>query len=387
MTRALDLVFIRVLLPRRDSDSDEKRETSKDFKEQVSLMEQLLASWHSLGSSSLLSRFLGSSVHFALEILSHRGEITLMVVTPRSYRASAEKLIIALYPDALIEAQEEVNIFENRSVVRGGELILRKSYYEPIKSYQKLESDPINGVFAALAKLREEESACIQIALTGMPDTWQENALKYEKKLAKSHGSSWFGFIGTLFQGMSADEHKVTESTGHETQREGIKEKAKKIGYTAQLRIVVTGQDSVSTGAVLDNISAAYAQYGSPGHNSLKLTHPKSFESFLAEYLRRSVIFFGSKVLSIEEIASLFHFPHSKYNRTAEIKWQNFKIVKAPVNLPIYGLLLGTNTYQGVTKQVFMKNEDRFRHFYVIGQTGTGKTTLLQVMARQDIRE
>ena len=173
MARVLDLIFLRVLLPRRDSDSDEKRETSKDFKEQVSLMEQLLASWHSLGSSSWYARLTGGSVHLSLEILSHKGEIILLVVLPRGYRASAEKLIVALYPDALIEAQEEVNIFENRSVIRGGDLQLRKSYYEPIKSYQKLESDPINAVFAALAKLGEHESASIQMALSMMPDTWQ----------------------------------------------------------------------------------------------------------------------------------------------------------------------------------------------------------------------
>ncbi len=51
------------------------------------------------------------------------------------------------------------------------------------------------------------------------------------------------------------------------------------------------------------------------------------------------------------------------------------------------GLLLGTNTYQGVTKSIYLKNEDRFRHFYVVGQTGTGKSSILQVMARQDIRQ
>jgi hypothetical protein len=39
-------------------------------------------------------------------------------------------------------------------------------------------------------------------------------------------------------------------------------------------------------------------------------------------------------ILNTEEIASIFHFPHIKYNKTAEIKWQNFKIVKAPANIP-----------------------------------------------------
>ena len=32
-----------------------------------------------------------------------------------------------------------------------------------------------------------------------------------------------------------------------------------------------------------------------------------------------------------------------------------------------------------------MKREDRFRHFYVIGQTGTGKSSIFQVMIRQDL--
>lgn len=60
--------------------------------------------------------------------------------------------------------------------------------------------------------------------------------------------------------------------------------------------------------------------------------------------------------------------------------------MKAPINIPTDGLLLGTNTYQGVTKNIYLKNEDRFRHFYVVGQTGTGKSSILQAMARQDIR-
>jgi len=90
-------------------------------------------------------------------------------------------------------------------------------------------------------------------------------------------------------------------------------------------------------------------------------------------------------ILNTEEIASLFHFPHIKYNKTPEIKWQNFKIVKAPSDIPKEGLLLGHNVHRGSKKEIRIKTEDRFRHFYVIGQTGTGKSSILQVMARQDL--
>ena len=89
-------------------------------------------------------------------------------------------------------------------------------------------------------------------------------------------------------------------------------------------------------------------------------------------------------ILNTEELASIFHFPHIRYNETPEIKWQNFKIVKAPKDMPKEWLLLWENIHRGVKKEVRIKTEDRFRHFYVIGQTGTGKSSILQAMARQD---
>lgn len=149
---------------------------------------------------------------------------------------------------------------------------------------------------------------------------------------------------------------------------------------------MATGTDQRSIDSIISNIAAAYAQYGAPGYNSLKLAKIRAFDNFLKQYLSRSSKSSHSTIFATEELASIFHFPHSKYNRTAEIRWQNFKIVKAPINIASEGLLLGTNTYQGVTKEIYLKNEDRFRHFYVIGQTGTGKSSILQVMARQDIR-
>jgi len=58
--------------------------------------------------------------------------------------------------------------------------------------------------------------------------------------------------------------------------------------------------------------------------------------------------------------------------------------VKAPPNIPKEWLLLWYNIHRWIKKEIRMKTEDRFRHFYVIWQTGTGKSSILQVMARQD---
>ena len=92
-------------------------------------------------------------------------------------------------------------------------------------------------------------------------------------------------------------------------------------------------------------------------------------------------------ILCSEEVASVFHFPNIKYNRSPVIKWQEFKIAPAPNNLPREGLFLGNNIYRGETKKVHVKRDDRRRHFYIIGKSGTGKSTILKGMINQDFAD
>ena len=95
--------------------------------------------------------------------------------------------------------------------------------------------------------------------------------------------------------------------------------------------------------------------------------------------------FIKSQILNIKEIASIYHFPHGRFNKNPRIKRQNFKIVPAPDSIPSEWILLWHNLYSGVKKEIRMKPEDRFRHFYVVGQTGTGKSSMLLVQAKQDV--
>ena len=222
-------------------------------------------------------------------------------------------------------------------------------------------------------------------------DTWQAKSFKYEKKLSGAH-FSWnpLDLFGKFIRGMDEahDAHKPDGNDEKANARELVKEKAKKSGFESTLRLIASGQNNLVTESIISNIASAFSQYSAPGFNSIKIAKPHYFDGFIRDYVFRVCrggIFAHRDILSVEEIASLFHFPHSKYNRSPEIKWQNFKLVKAPVNIPNEGILLGYNSFQGATREIRIKNEDRFRHFYVIGQTGTGKSSILQVMARQDI--
>jgi Helicase HerA, central domain len=361
MERSLGMVFLRVIIARKDSDSDEKRETVKDFREQISIMEQLLASLKSLHSSAFKSWFFGQE-YISLEYL---------------------------------------NIFENRTTVRGEIMRMKKWNEFPIRTYTKLESDSMNGLLSALGSLDHDESACIQILLRPVDDDWQDTIKKMIRKVEKHKSGSfhfslnplvWLGNILDIVVRSPEDSMKSSEENKNEDEEpvdeEGLmKEKIKKTGYATTIRIVVTGNHESSVDAELLWLISAFSQFASPTYNRFKPMKRKSLSLLIEYYIFRQFAWWQrAAILNSEELATLYHFPHSKYNKQPEIRWQRFKVVKAPVNTPKEWLYIGENVFRGESKPIFVKNDDRFRHFYVIGQTGTGKSSILQVMARQDLR-
>lgn len=395
--RALEMTFLRVIIARKDSDHDEKKETVKDFREQISIMEQLLASLKSLYSSTAIG-WLFWQEYISLEYIAHEQEIYFYIVVPKHSKLLVEKQILGFYPDALIEETSEINIFQGKKVVRWEIMKLKKPFEYPIRTYQKLESDSMNGILSAFSKLGEDESSAIQILLRPVDDDWQERIRKHIRKTEKSHTGihlswnpfHWIGLIFDLFTRNTNDEapHHEEKNDEEPIDEEGLmKEKVKKTGYAVSIRIITTGNDEDAVYAQLQNIISAFSQFASPTYNKFKPVKRKSLSILVRHYIFRQFAWWQkNSIMNSEELATLYHFPHSKYNKQPEIRWQRFKLVKAPTNIPKEGLYIWENNFRGERKPIFVKNEDRFRHFYVIGQTGTGKSSILSVMARQDVR-
>jgi hypothetical protein len=89
--------------------------------------------------------------------------------------------------------------------------------------------------------------------------------------------------------------------------------------------------------AELKNILSSFTQFSYPDFNKFDSTLRHSHKTILRNYIFRFMekpFWLKPMILNTEELASIFHFPHIKYNKTPEIKWQNFKLVKAPKNIP-----------------------------------------------------
>lgn len=397
--RSLNLTFLQITMPKKDSQNDEKNDTAKDFKEMVSVMEQLYSSLKSIHSRKIIKKILGQDF-LSFEYIADQGNIYFFLVVPKNYKHLIEKQINGFYPDAIIEETTEINIFKDKKFHVGTYINTSKEFFFPIKTYQNLESDGINNITNAFSKLEDDESAAIQILLRPVDDDWQKDCSKASSAIMKWK-KAWFSlnpfklivsFIGMFITAPDDENNSNNENETSALTQERAKtvdEKWDKTWFEVVIRVIAAWNNKQMVDAELTNIISAFSQFSSPDFNKFSSTlyhsDAKLIQNYIYRYFRKP-FYLKKMVLNTQEIASIYHFPHIKYNRTPEIKWQNFKIVKAPSDIPKEWMLLWHNIYRGVKKEIRLKTEDRFRHFYVIGQTGTGKSSIMQVMARQDLK-
>lgn len=405
--REEDLVFLQLLVPKKETREEKEAESDqfgKDYKEVIGVMDHLFQSLHSVYNHHFNRHWRGQPF-ISLEYAALAGEILFFIVCPRKIAGLIEKQITSFYPETIIDEVEDYNIFTERSVVTACGLFPHHPYTHVFKTYQQLKSDPLNAITNAFSKLKSDEGAAVQFVLRPAKPGWQKKLQKEAVELLnpkKSSGRSMWNpltWVLSVIEVFTTDETKSEEgqpknervSQMVEEYSKEVDEKAGNPGFTCVTRIVASGANHARAELILNTVVAGFSQFNDVRGNSfheLKLDSKKSMvQRFIRRSPRRNVLGWmqaPKMLLGTAELASFFHLPNVKYNKVETIKWQNFKIAAAPKGIPEEGLFLGTNTYRGEKNKIFMNPEDRFRHFYIIGQTGTGKSSIIQLMARQD---
>ncbi len=418
LERSLNMVFLRISVPIKDSKEDKEKESEqyssgKSFKEVIDVMTHFYESLHSVYTSDVKNRIIGQDF-FSFEYVVLDGSLQFFVVVPRNLKSLMDKQITSFYPDVFVEQVEDYNIFRQGYKSFGRYVRTAKPSMYPIRTYQFLGSDPLNNIANTFSKIEDDEGAAIQIMLRPVGDGWQEKGRKVAEDLfqgKKAKKSFWsylniFAFLGSairiLLQG--AENEKFTENLDTNTgmtrttplmdeQVKLMETKNTKVGFEAVIRIVASARNMYRAKQIAEEIRSSTAQYTAPNNNGFAKIKYFFQKSLLKGFILRDIkvqwiqrFFHPSKmILGAEEIASLYHFPHIAYNKLPVIKWQEFKIAPAPANTPTEGLFLGNNIYRGDTEKIHIKRDDRRRHFYIIGKSGTGKSTILSTMMRQDL--
>ncbi len=364
---SLDSTLLQIALPR-------------DNEIKIDAAEQLFASLASFRKSGRLS-FLKLQPHISFEIVGMPQDIRFYIYVPNKLRDFVEKQINGAYPDAEIKIVEEksftkegyavgneYNIFSKDGKVAFASLKLKGADYMPIKVFKDLATDPLSSITSVLAKMTEGEGAAIQMVITPADGKWKKAGRAHLSKIKKAEANPETAKY-------SADPREL----------EGIENKIGKPGFETIIRIVVSSSTKESAEAHLGNIVNAFNQFS--GSNSFTKSKLRFKGMFMSDFIYRYLPMRNGKmsVLSSEELATVFHFPN-KSVATPHIFWVSSKRAPAPSQIPEHGLYLGKSTYRGLSKPVFIDIDDRRRHMYIIGKTGTGKSEFLKSMIMQDIQ-
>lgn len=395
-------VILLITLPKEKLDKEEQR---LKISEILQPTESLFANLGGLKSEKgIKTWFMGRSDQFAFEILSDKqGTISFYMVVPRSLQTFFEQQIQAQYPAAQIEEVEDYNVFLPKGEVLCASLKLKNYSMFPIKTYMKMETDPLNAITNSLSRIAEEDAAAIQIVARSANPHWRGLGSKVasqmqQGKTLKQAIKASIGGTGNVLKGLmemffpksEKKEEKPESEKPHQLspmEQEVVKsleEKANKAGLDVNIRIVVSAQNKDLAQGYLDNIVNSFAQYtGYEYGNGFKIAKAKKNE-VIENFIYRAFNDKTSFVLNTEEMTSIFHFPLPT-TETPNIKWLTAKKAAAPINIPTEGLFLGYNIYRGDKKEIRIKREDRRRHMYIIGMTGTGKSWFAEGLAMQDI--
>ena len=403
--RGLKMVPLLIHLPPLSDDIEANGRDTRDVTEEtISKAEVLYNIIATTATKGFKSKFYGQR-HISFEIIAAKGIINYYAAVPVALVSIVEQAVTSAYPTARLEEVEEHNIFSPVGKISGtigGEMVLKKKFYTPIATFQETKRDSMQSILNSLANLTKEDGAGIQILIRPAEKGWVKSSLKRVEKIKKDRANGKHtsnshmarDFASALWKSPSGEDHREEQSVNRQLTAveqkaiDAIEDKTRHPGYEVLVRVIASSSTATRSQTILNNMISSFALFDAQDHNGFKFVPAKVMENFVTAFIFR---FFppeiNQNILNSVELATMFHFPDQRHTPTAQLQRQASKQVDGPNNVPERGLLLGYNVFRGTKKPIRLSEDDRRRHMYIIGQTGTGKSWLLKGLIMQDIAE
>lgn len=352
--------------------------TTRTGEEDTSSMKQVLESLTHLRKTVIPFLYKKGYV-LSLEIALVDQTVRFFVTCPLSLAGFLEAQIISQYPKALLSRVSDYM----PSVLTGkhmslGQMKLNAGFIYPLRFASDFKDvDPLSSVLGVLAKAEADIKVLIQYLLVPVSSSWQR-------------------------KGRVAMESKRQDATGAVIANPYSAVIAQKIasnGFKSAIRLVVSSSSKEKTEHLLYQIASSFSSFNNPSGNSLVLKKPVLWQKrrLLKAILDRSRRFMPlSQILNSEELSLLYHFPGEKLSTIHNLAWARTILSDAPENLPVADTVdeegrkninfFAKTEYKNRQTVFGIKKEDRRRHVYIIGKSGTGKSTLIANMAINDAR-
>lgn len=355
---------------------------SRDSEEVPAAMEQVFAALGSGSHGGLLSRIFGprhAPKYFSFEIVSVNTRIHLFVGLPQQLQTYVESQLTAQYPKLVISSVGDYapHFFALPHVT--GQLVLTQSYYYPLKTYKDVKDLDISAsIFGQMAKLPQGEAVAFQMRVSPAGTHWQQSA------------------AATIARGIP--DPNMPDRTKPHPHARIIETKISQTGFHTALRIVAVAPDVERARSLLHSVGGSFGVYSLGEGNGLGIAEPAFWQKTKLDkaFMERSAALAPRlQVLGAAELASLWHPPGLALSMIKNISWGGGLMGEAPENLPVATgneeeqkliNFFGRTEYKNKTATFGIKKEDRRKHMYIIGKTGTGKSTMIANMAINDMR-
>lgn len=381
-------IFMQILVPREN--------------EKASLAaEQMFASIH-----GILENYSKCPDVVSFEIASTEEDgIRFYVVAPQHLSRFIEGQIYAQYPNADIQYVEDYTKKDSllsETFVTTGEIEMEKDYIFPIKTFRSFEVDPLAAITGAISELNRGEKAWLQVVIRPVSNYWQDRSKEYITSVREGkslNGGGLISFVSDMVKNMGkvlsqTSETKVQKEVvkllpGQEEELSEIENKMLKVGFEFKVRVATKADTQIRSEQILRDIVASFKQFTTAHLNSfIHILPDKTGKEIYEDYIKRYISQEEPDVINIEELASLYHLPNISVE-TPNIAWSRAKKLEPPMNVPKATdgevTIFGETDYRDVKLEFGIKRKDRQRHFYLLGKTGTGKSTLFKNMFISDV--
>ncbi len=412
-------VFLEIAVPRESVEDGRKNESISDTKDVIGIGEQLFYIMSEFATAGFGRWFRGGE-RFSLEIVNIDQKIRFWLVCSKRTADPIQRQIMALYPTADVTQIKKTGFFKENTVAYAQEMQLSGRHELPFKTYRRMEQDPLNTLTNSISSLQKGESAAIQLVISPRKNrTWQNKPRQLATEIQQGQspervfkkggvGSAIGGFGKEMLKDVFTSSKKDDQFNQQDKEREidltgrkqavqltpqqqeivkQLEEKAMKPGFEFVIRIVASAGNEARAKQIVETVIPTFQIFDVRPFNSIERLRTSSKAS-VYNFLLRSLNHSDTDVLNTEELNSLWHVPNYLV-RNPNIKWLPSKKPSLPLEIPTQApgnIHVGTAKSGMQQKEVYLTQEDRFRHSYILGGSGSGKSVLMTNMILQDIQ-
>jgi Type IV secretion-system coupling protein DNA-binding domain len=303
----------------------------------------------------------------SFEILASGGGIDVLLVSREFDALHVRSQLTAYFPDAIVREgpatpNQIQRLDDGKESIAVG-LGFSNEFMLPLATPRNLDHDPLIAIVGAFANVRQDEQGLLQVLFAPLTRPWTTSVLR---AVSDSKGDSFFTDAPEM---LSLARQKIAKPL-----------------FAVNIRLVAQSGSDDRTRQILLGLYGALSQFSNPVGNELITLSDDGYsqDELIGDVLLRRTHRSGM-IWNSDELASLVHVPSASL-RSTQLNRATDRSKLAPSISNGGGLVLGTNEHAGISTAVSLTPSQRARHTYVLGASGTGKSTFLLNCILQDMR-